>query len=177
MGSMYKSISNLYLNPKSRVILRDLQTEYFDCPMVVKQGDSLSPTLFAIFVNDLADEIKNSGIGVEIEVEDLAGNIELSVLSILLYADDIVLFSQSEEDMQSLLSIVQRWCECWRLEVNLAKTNIMHVRSKRKPRSNFMFLFNHRMVPYCTFYKYLGCNFNEHWDYHFTADMQCDSAG
>ena len=176
-GSMYKAISSLYSNPKSRVLLRELQTDYFECPMGVKQGDNLSPTLFAIFVNDLADEIKNSKIGIEIEVEDLAGNIERSVLNILLYADDIVLFSQNEEDMQSLLCIVQSWCESWRLEVNLAKTNIMHVRPKRKPSSNFMFLFNRRPVPYCTFYKYLGCNFNEHWDYQFTADMQCDSAG
>ena len=165
------------MNPKSRVILQDLKTEYFDCPIRVKQGDSLSPTLFAIFVNDLAEEIKESGLGIELEIEDLAGNIEIVLVNILLYADDIVLFTETENDMQDLLNIVQNWCQNWRLEVNLSKTNIMHVRHKKKQQSNFMFLFNNRPVSYCRFYRYLGCNFNEHWDYNFTADTQADSAG
>ena len=50
-GNMYKAISSLYSNPRSRVILNDYETEYFDCPIGVKQGDCLSPTLFAIFIN------------------------------------------------------------------------------------------------------------------------------
>ena len=40
-----------------------------------------------------------------------------------------------------------------------------------------MFLFNNRPVPYCTFYKYLGCSINEYLDYNFTAEVQSDSAG
>ena len=40
-----------------------------------------------------------------------------------------------------------------------------------------MFLFNKRPVPYCTFYKYLGCTINEYLDYSFTAEIQADSAG
>ena len=58
---MYKAISSLYSNPKSRVLLNDYETDYFDCPIGVKQGDCLSPTLFAIFINDLANEIKDIG--------------------------------------------------------------------------------------------------------------------
>ena len=68
-GCMYKAISSLYSNPKSRVILNDYETEYFDCPIGVKQGDCLSPTLFAIFVNDLAIEIRNSGVGLPINTD------------------------------------------------------------------------------------------------------------
>ena len=61
--------------------------------------------------------------------------------------------------------------------MNLTKTNILHVRARRKLQSKFMFLFNKRPVPYCTFYKYLGCNINEHLDYSFTSEIQADSAG
>ena len=149
-GHMYSAISSLYSNPKSRVILQDYSTDYFDCPIGVKQGDCLSPTLFAIFINDLAIEIKNSGVGVKLNIED-----EITLINILLYADDIVLFAENEIDLQSLLNIVEIWCEKWRLEVNLTKTNILHVRAKRKLQSKFLFLFNKRPVPYCTFYKYL----------------------
>merc|ERR1711954_446024 len=147
-GNMYAAISLVYSNPRSRIILQDYCTDYFDCPIGVKQGDCLSPTLFSIFINDLAWEIKDSNIGVNIEVEDIAGNIEVIVLNILLYAEDIVLFAENEEDLQSLLFIVQIWCKKWRLEVNLSKANILHVRPNRKLQSIFVFLLNNRPVSY-----------------------------
>ena len=98
-------------------------------------------------------------------------------MNILLYADDIVLITKDEFDMQELLSIVDIWCERWRLGVNLSKTNILYVRKKKKSRSKFMFLFNKRQVPYCSDYKYLGCSFNEYLDYNFTIDTLVSSAG
>ena len=110
-GNIYKAISSLYSNPKSRIILQDYSTDYFDCPIGVKQGDCLSPTLFSIFINDLAEEIKRSDIGVKLEVEDIVGNIDITVVNILLYADDIVLFAENELDLQDLLNIVENWCE------------------------------------------------------------------
>ena len=183
-GNMYSAISALYSNPKSRVILQDYSTEYFDCPIGVKQGDCLSPTLFAIYINDLAKEVKDSGIGVKLNIDDAVGNIdadidvtEVNIINILLYADDIVLLAENEPDLQFLLNIVEIWCEKWRLEVNLAKTNILHLRVKRKLQSKYMFIFNKRPVPYCTSYRYLGCNINEHLDYNYTARIQAESAG
>jgi hypothetical protein len=168
-GNMYRAISSLYSNPRSRVILNDHETEYFDCPVGVKQGDCLSPSLFAIFINDLAIEIKNSNIGVILD-DNLA-------INILLYADDIVLLAENEEDLQSLIFMVECWCKKWRLEVNLSKTNIMHIRTNRKQQSKFMFIFDMQPVPYCTAYKYLGANINEFLDFNFTAECLADSAG
>ena len=168
-GNMYNAISSMYTNPRARVILNEYETEYFDCPVGVKQGDCLSPTLFAIFINDLATEIKDSNIGVILE--------EGLLINILLYADDIVLLAETEEDMQSLLFMVECWCKKWRLEVNLTKTNIMHFRPKRKNQSKFMFLFDKHTVQYCTSYRYLGANLNEFLDFSFTTKCQTDSAG
>ena len=51
VGNMYRAISSLYSNPRSRVILNEYETDFFQCPIGVKQGDCLSPTLFAIFIN------------------------------------------------------------------------------------------------------------------------------
>ena len=118
-GQMYNAISSLYNNPRSRIILNEHQTNYFDCPVGVKQGDCLSPTLFAIFINDLALDIKNSNIGLTISDNFL--------LNILLYADDIVLLADNEPDLQFLLFLVEKWCTKWHLEVNLSKTNILHI--------------------------------------------------
>ena len=166
---MYQAISALYSNPKSRVILNDYETEYFECPIGVKQGDCLSPTLFSIFINDLASEIRLIDIGVKLE--------ENLTINILLYADDIVLLAENEDDLQYLIFIVECWCRKWRLEINLAKTNIMHVRKKRVNRSMFMFLFDSQPVPYCSVYKYLGANINEYLDFTFTANCLADTAG
>ena len=121
-GRMYKAISSLYANPKSRIILNDFETDYFECPIGVKQGDCLSPTLFAIFINDLASEIKESKIGIEINLDNKS---QIDIFNILLYADDIVCMAENENDLQAILFIIENWCKKWRLEVNLTKTNIL----------------------------------------------------
>ena len=113
---MYRAISSLYSNPRSRVILNEHETRYFDCPVGVKQGDCLSPTLFAIFINDLASEIKNSNIGLILN--------ETLTINILLYADDIVILAKNEEDLQDLLFIVEGWCKQARLRsANMLRHN------------------------------------------------------
>ncbi len=61
----------------------------------LKQGDTLSPTLFGIFINDIVREINDLNLGVKI------GN---KKLSILLYADDIVLLSDTENGLQAMLN-------------------------------------------------------------------------
>ena len=99
------------------------------------------------------------------------------LINILLYADDIALFAETATDLQSLLKIVETWCNNWQLEVNLSKTNIIHIRQKRKPQSNFTFQFNNKVVAYCQSYKYLGCFIDQHLDYKFTVDILADSAG
>ena len=167
-GQMYWAISSLYNNPRSRIILNDSETNYFDCPVGVKQGDCLSPTLFSIFINDIAEEIKQSNIGVKVG-EDL-------LVNILMYADDIVLLAENEHDLQDLLIIVENWCRRWRLDVNISKTKILHVRKPTKPQSKFVFIFNKRPVLYCKHYTYLGITINEHLDLKFTSKVQSDSA-
>ena len=63
----------------------------------MRQGDTLSPTIFSLFKNDSAKEIKAAGYGISV------GN---DKVLILLYADDIALLSESEDDMQNMLDTV-----------------------------------------------------------------------
>ena len=58
----------------------------------------------------------------------------------------------------------------------MAKTNIMHVRRKRRPQSKFTFLFDKRPITYCSSYKYLGMNINENLDFKFSVDQQSEAA-
>ena len=63
------------------------------------------------------------------------------LISILLYADDIVLLANSPENLQYLLDITFKWCEKWRLSINGEKTEIMHIRTKNNPRSQYPLFF------------------------------------
>ena len=173
-GKMYSAITSLYANPMSRVILNEYGTDYFGCPVGVKQGDCLSPTLFAIFINDLAQQIKESKIGIKLDKAEASDGCD--IINILLYADDIVCMAESELDLQAILFITQEWCRKWRLEVNMTKTNVLHVRTKRRHQSRFVFLFNNRPVPYCKTYKYLGTNIDEFLSHKFTMDKHCEGA-
>ena len=97
--------------------INDIFTEWFKVNMGFKQGCVLSPTLFSIYVNDLATEIKkNLGCGVSFD------NISISIL---LYADDIALIFSNEEDLQRMLS---EWSNKWRITINEKKTKVIHFR-------------------------------------------------
>ena len=124
---MYQAIAALYSNPQSRVILEGMETDYFECPVGVKQGDCLSPSLFDIYIND---EIKAAGIGLKLHTEN--GLLNDYLLCILLYADDIVCLAECESDLQDIIFLIEQWCKKWQLEVNLTKTNVMHIRNSRK---------------------------------------------
>ena len=63
--------------------------------------------------------IKKNGVGLNLnENSDKTSNL---FGNILLYADDIVLLTSNEDDMQFLLNMVEIWCTKWRLEVKLTK--------------------------------------------------------
>jgi len=107
-----------------------------------------------LFINDLAEEIKRSGIGV-----DFHG----VTISLLLYADDVVLLAEAESDLQNLILILNSWCKRWRLNVNKSKTQIMHIRKQNQSRSEFVFKLNDgEVLQYASAYKYLGLLLDEH---------------
>ena len=54
---------------------------------------------------------------------------------LLLYADDAVLMSESVDGMQTMLNIFSEYCNTWKLQVNIAKTNVV-IFSKSKITQN-----------------------------------------
>ena len=43
----------------------------------------------------------------------------------LLYADDIIILSETEADMQYVLAIFEKYCHHWKLKINLQKTKVI----------------------------------------------------
>ena len=96
---------------------------YFDCQNGVRQGENLSPLLFALFLNDMQSYIE-SNVGLGIELNDDRDILWLKLL-ILLYADDTVILSDTAENLQSSLNAFHNYCTEWQLNVNINKTKFL----------------------------------------------------
>ena len=66
-GQFYHAVFALYKETESCVQVNNMTTQWFGTLQGVRQGDNLSPTLFNIYLNDLAKEIKDMGLGVSLE--------------------------------------------------------------------------------------------------------------
>ena len=98
---------------------------------------------------------------------NLGINVDDVIVNLLMYAGDIVLLAESEENLQRMLDLVYEWYRKWRLEVNIAKTNIVHFRRKQVAATNALFKFGDQTLSLTDKYKYLGFWFTEHLDMSF----------
>ncbi len=131
-GNIYKciNIKAMYNHPMTCVKVNDNITQWFDISSGVRQGDSLSPTLFGLFINDLISEVKALNLGV---------NINDIIISILAFAGDIVIIAQNQKELQDILHCVEKWCKKWRLKINVGKTNVVHT-------TDYNFLFDNNVL-------------------------------
>ena len=154
---MLNTIKALYRNLESCVRVNGRLTDWFSQVSGVRQGDTLAPTLFAIFINDLALEIRSLGLGIPTQNDEN--------ISILMYADDVVLISDSEEGLQNMLDTVHDWSKDWRLSINYDKTNIVHFHKASEARTEYEFHIGDNNIALSETYRYLGLDLNETLDY------------
>ena len=168
-GHFYQSIKSILCNTKSCVLLNhSVRTEWFDINCGVRQGDSLSPTLFNIFINDVVDHLKSNCPSLKI------GDVSLNCL---LYADDMVLLGEDEDSLQCLLNELKNWCANWRVKVNETKTQVVHFRNKRSDITNYSFMYNGKELEIKNNYRYLGVILDDHLDLSHCTQTLADAAG
>lgn len=114
-SKLIRLLQHSYDKTTSKILFGNTFSESFDVKLGVKQGCILSPIRFALYLNDLAD-ILPGGISVD--------NIEIKIL---IYADDIVIPSDSPCGLQTMIDYV--YCSLWHLKVNLTKSKIVVFRS------------------------------------------------
>ena len=91
-------------------------------------------------------------------------------ICVLLYTDDIVLLAENKNDMQHVLDILLKWCEKWRINVNISKSNVMHFRRGQLPRSTFNFKIGNQPLLIVEQYRYLGVIFHEKMKFREAAE-------
>ncbi len=124
----------------------DKVSEYFECNIGVRQGDSLSPTLFNVFINDLANELET--------YNDVSAILDTVNISFLFYADDLVLLSESDDGLQTLINVVDKYCQRWALQINKSKSKVMIF--NKNSTANVEFTVGGETLEKVKQYKYLG---------------------
>jgi len=94
-------------------------SDKFDCPKGLRQGCTLSTTLFAVIINQVAVRVNESGRhGIQLT----PGLIELLIL---LFADDIALLSCTPTGLQTQLDLLCLTCKELDLNINTDKSKAM----------------------------------------------------
>ena len=94
-GKLFGTVKSLYSSVSTCVRVNNFTTEWFNVNRGVRQGCCLLPLLFNLFINDLALQITSLDKGVQIDNE---------LLSIMLYADDVVLLTEHSADPQVMIN-------------------------------------------------------------------------
>lgn len=149
-GKFFSIIKSMYESLRSCVRVGGKLTDFFGCPKGVRQGCVLSPTLFSVFINKVAQHISNTGRhGVQL----MPGLMELFIL---LFADDITLIATTPTGLQNQLDCLKQCCDQLKLEVNIDKTKIIVFRKGGFLSKFEHWTFNGMKVEVVNEYCYLG---------------------
>ena len=151
---MYKAIKSIYEVVKARVRSNNNVTEAFMCPRGLKQGDNCSPILFALFINELANDIIESGKhGVTLSPDFIQ-------MFIMLFADDVVLLSTTVVGLQRQLNILYNTACRLNLTVNQDKSKIVIFRKGGYIAQRENWIYGGVPLEIVNQYKYLGIIFS-----------------
>ena len=138
----------MYTNDSTCVGLGDKMTDYFQTNQGVRQGCVLSPILFNIFLADITNNLKGN------EDTYLRVN-EGDPISSIIWADDLLLLSDSEKGLNNVLVKLEDYCKQNEIEVNLEKTKCM-IFNKTGRLLRRSFWFGNKRLENVREYKYLG---------------------
>ena len=154
-GNFYSIIKHMYSNTLSCVKLPTGLSDSFLMELGIRQGDCLSPILFNLFINDIYKIFDSTTEPV---------SIGSYTLNHLLYADDLVLISESKEGLQRSLNKLNDYANMWNLEINTSKTNTV-IFQKYGRKSKYDFHLGRTKIACSDSYNYLGVNFENNCNF------------
>ena len=146
-GRVIDTLRHLYQNTQFRIKQNGKLSLPIRNTIGVNQGGVASGLLFRKYMSDLACYLDNA-FGVCINDH---------ILAHLLWADDLILFSDSPEGLQRQLNGLFQFCSKNKMIVNETKTKIMAFGSNKRND----WTFNGKRIDITESYKYLGNIFRE----------------
>jgi hypothetical protein len=120
-------ITRLYSKDTFSLLLDGVPSEsVFEVSRGVHEGSLLSPLLFILYISDLVEHLRRTGAD--------AGGIKLdngTIISCILYADDVLLLAETPEALQTLINETARYFEAEGMTVNPFKSEIVNFSTSR----------------------------------------------
>jgi hypothetical protein len=142
-GRMWRVVNNFYKQCEVAVRVNGELQEWYEEMVGLREGCVMSPLLFAVYIAGLPEEIERRVKGV----------------TVLLFADDVIIIAETREGLQKALSIAYEYSRKWRFvfNVGIEKSAVLVV-GKGRRRSTVIesFYLGERELPFTQEYKYLG---------------------
>ena len=133
----------------------------------MKQACILIPVLFPLYINDLVNNFDSTCDPVYVNDREV---------SCLMYADDLVLLSQSYEGLQPLLERLKSFFDTWSLKVNVDKTKLIIFNKSGNILKIFSFRYENQNIAITNEYKYLGIIFKPSGTFSYAISHQYKKA-
>ena len=131
----------------------------------VPQGDPLSPLLFSLFTSNLPDSLAH-----------VPPTLHGVSIPYLLFADDLVVLADSQEEIQIAIDSVVTFCEEFNLTINKLKTQYMVFYNGSLPVSQQTVSIGDTVLPNTNSFTYLGFTFTTRLRFSTHADHLCKKA-
>ena len=136
-------LEDMYTKSKLSIRLPSDTTHFFPSSTGLKQGCYLSPILFNLFINDIFNQ------------DQCQPPIILKLsLDHLLYADDLILISETKNGSQQCLNKLQKYCEKNRITAN-KKTKVKVLQRRKSKIVPTTPSFANKPTDFCNSYTYL----------------------
>ena len=124
-----RSLINMYSDSSFTVMVDGKFGEFFPANKGVREGSISSPVLFTLMFDEVVRYVESC--------PNDAPKIGNESYPVLLYADDIILISESFQGLQNMVSAVENFCRLYKFNINSAKCEfIVFERSRCKSKLN-----------------------------------------
>ena len=154
-GKLWRQLQAMCSNTESKIRLPFGETEWFQVTRGVAQGAVESPFLYNCFVNALAEELRDLGLGVQ-----AAG----VLTPCLMYADDIALLAPSIDRLRRMNQVTSDFAYRNRYQFNGSKSGVMVFNANDATRAKALaepWELLGEKVKVTNSYKYLGIDILE----------------
>ena len=147
-GNVFNIINSMYSIDRCHIRIGDKMSPSFSVNRGVRQGCVLSPTLFNLFLSDFEPSLVQQNNIDCIKINDFN-------MSCMIWADDILLLSETKQGLQNQINFLYEYSQCNGLNINVNKTKSICFNNAGRLIRNCFFI-NNTVIEDVNFIKYLG---------------------
>ena len=115
-SKIWRVLRSAYNDVHSCVMYDGLISRWFNVQQSVRQGGVLSPWLYIIYINDLANELQSRNIGAHISETFYGSPIQ---------ADDVAVTALTKSDLDQMMNVCYTYTTKWRYRLNPIKSVVL----------------------------------------------------